>query len=159
MNQQLRICDNTNSISLEPYKQLMQLLSKNNNEYVRFNFVITDNAIYTASDYIDSSSEHISYIFNVIDYSKQESTSWVIDSGGPNHIFSYRSMSSSLITFTRPYLIGLPNGQLLYVSHNGSVSFKTPPCCPSSICFKIQTQSHFRFQITSQPKVWVTFTN
>lgn len=55
----------------------MQLLNNNNNNnngYASFDYVITYGIMDNACNYIDSSCEHVSYIFNVIDDSSQEST-------------------------------------------------------------------------------------
>lgn len=54
--------------------QLLKYNNNNNNGYASFDYVITYGIMETACNDIDSSGEHVSYIFNVIDDSSQEST-------------------------------------------------------------------------------------
>lgn len=74
------VVDNSQSISPEQYKQLMQLLN-NNRGSTQINSVITDGSMDTAGNYTDSLGNHISYIFNVVLGSNGEKSSWIIDSG------------------------------------------------------------------------------
>ena len=110
--------DNNQNISPEQYKQLIQLL---NNNTAQVNSVITNGAMDSAGNYTDSYGRHVSYIFNVYDNNTQENKTWIIDSGATDHICANKSMFTSLESFDKPHLIGLPNGQSLHLSQNGTV--------------------------------------
>lgn len=69
------------SIFGEQYEQWMQLFNNKNNRYACFNLLIIDGGIDVVCNYIDSSGEHVSYIFNVIDDTSHELVSWFIDIG------------------------------------------------------------------------------
>lgn len=108
--------------------------------------MIIDGAINSACNCIDSSGEYISYIFIVIDDSNQESTSWIIDSRVTYHMCSSKSMFPSLMTFTIPHLIGLPNVNRFMFHIVEVFLFMTPLCWLCSICSRVQAQSHFSCQ-------------
>nr|KAJ0211652.1 hypothetical protein LSAT_V11C400219650 [Lactuca sativa] len=97
--------DNNQGISPDEYKQLIELLSKVNiNEATRVNYVLTDGAMDTSGDFLDSHGNHVSYALNVVMGSNQET--WVClassiilaaDGYGLGHLPIYKMRSMSLL--------------------------------------------------------------
>ncbi|XP_042752608.1 uncharacterized protein LOC111893020 [Lactuca sativa] len=114
--------DNNQGISPNQYKQLIELLSKVNiNEATCVNSVLTDGAMDTSGNFIDSHGNHVSYAFNVVMGSNQEQSTWIIDSGASGHICCDKLLFTTLNNFSRPHLIGLPNDQSIQVTQYGTL--------------------------------------